>query len=133
MDVVATLVSVLREGGLDAMASVDTDIAVDTDPLVIVEESVARPVASFSWRWAHQVNIDIHAVTAIDADPIAVLDNALDILWDWFQAGKPAGGVWASHLEITQIPSLVPTDRLTATHLRQARTEISLVARSLAV
>lgn len=133
MDVVATIVSVLREGDLDAMASVDTDIAVDTDPLVIVEESAARPLASFSWRWAHQVNIDIHAITPITQDPIAVLDKALDILWDWFQTGKPSGGVWASHLEITQIPILAPTDKLTATHLRQARTEISIVARSLAV
>ena len=133
MDVVATVVSVLRDGDLDATASVDTDIAVTVDPLVIVEESVARPVASFSWRWAHQVNIDIHAITPITRDPIAVLDKALDILWDWFQAGKPAGGVWASHLEITQIPTLAPTGKLTATHLRQARTEISLVARSLAV
>lgn len=133
MDVVATIVSVLREGDLDAMASVDTDIAVDTDPLVIVEESAARPLASFSWRWAHQVNIDIHAITPITQDPIAVLDKSLDILWDWFQTGKPSGGVWASHLEITQIPTLAPTDKLTATHLRQARTEISLVARTLAV
>lgn len=133
MDVVATIVSVLREGDLDAMASVDTDIAVDNDPLVIVEESAARPLASFSWRWAHQVNIDIHAITPITQDPIAVLEKALDTLWDWFQTGKPSGDVWASHLEITQIPALAPTDKLTATHLRQARTEISIVARSLAV
>lgn len=65
MDVVATLVSVLREGGLDAMASVDTDIAVDTDPLVIVEESIARPLASFSWRWAHQVNIGLSNILCV--------------------------------------------------------------------